>query len=140
LNPKIPSIAGLAMQSFKKMGVALTIRNLWKFGDIRLGEFKGMDMFGNTYWEGMTWIGPKRWVDYKNYWYDPTEIPAEWHPWLHYTTDVDGKNLQKPIYSHTHRPNITSSDAPYSPQNFLWNRDFGKKPKKLESFTETRSE
>lgn len=53
----------------------------------------GKDQYGNTYWEtrGPTeHVGRNRWVELKgktNRIYDASEIPPEWHMWLHRIRD-----------------------------------------------------
>ena len=57
----------------------------WRHGS-KIGE----DASGNIYYEQRKGVGPlgrpRRWVTYAGD-SDPTTVPAEWHGWLHYTSD-----------------------------------------------------
>ncbi|VDK80050.1 unnamed protein product [Litomosoides sigmodontis] len=59
--------------------------------DTRIGKFMGEDKFGNKYYEDNSYFMPRnRWVEYPEHvWleYDASQIPAEWHMWLHHMTD-----------------------------------------------------
>ncbi|MBA0829962.1 hypothetical protein Goarm_014521 [Gossypium armourianum] len=53
----------------------------------------GVDKFGNKYYEklGDTQAGRHRWVEYaKKDRYDASQVPPEWHGWLHFITDHTG--------------------------------------------------
>lgn len=55
------------------------------------GVFKGTDLYGNSYYEDLDAIfGRQRYVVYKKFSAqggDASEVPAEWHGWLHSMTD-----------------------------------------------------
>uniref|UniRef100_A0A8R1XUP9 NADH dehydrogenase [ubiquinone] 1 alpha subcomplex subunit 12 n=1 Tax=Onchocerca volvulus TaxID=6282 RepID=A0A8R1XUP9_ONCVO len=59
--------------------------------ETRIGKFMGEDKFGNKYYEDNSYFMPRnRWVEYPEHvWldYDASQIPAEWHMWLHHITD-----------------------------------------------------
>ncbi|VIO87434.1 Uncharacterized protein BM_BM7199 [Brugia malayi] len=59
--------------------------------ETRVGKFMGEDKFGNKYYEDNSYFMPRnRWVEYPEHvWldYDASQIPAEWHMWLHHITD-----------------------------------------------------
>ena len=60
-------------------------------GDIKFGRLVGEDQFGNKYYEDPTEVhGQHRWVEYPHTWdeFDASQIPADWHAWMHHTTDV----------------------------------------------------
>lgn len=52
------------------------------------GKCVGQDDHGNSYFEGR-WVGPqgkpRRWVSYGSKKTDPSNVPAQWHGWLHFT-------------------------------------------------------
>ncbi|TXG48703.1 hypothetical protein EZV62_024578 [Acer yangbiense] len=53
----------------------------------------GVDKFGNKYYEklGNTQYGRHRWVEYaEKSRYNASQVPAEWHGWLHFITDHTG--------------------------------------------------
>ncbi|KAL4568015.1 hypothetical protein LXL04_023615 [Taraxacum kok-saghyz] len=56
----------------------------------------GVDKVGNKYYEklGETQYGRHRWVEYasKNR-YNASQVPPEWHGWLHFITDHTGDEL-----------------------------------------------
>lgn len=82
------------------------------------GELVGTDDFGNRYFQDKR--QPKtgrrrRWVMYPGD-ADPTTVPAEWHAWLHYTTDkpLERDTRSKP-WLKEHEPNRTGSNEAYLP-------------------------
>ncbi len=74
----------------------------------------GSDEFGNEYFENKN---KRRFVVYKGI-AEPSKIPAEWHGWMHYTTN------ETPIHTNTHRfswqkqhlPNLTGTKNSHSPK------------------------
>ncbi|XP_022756066.1 probable NADH dehydrogenase [ubiquinone] 1 alpha subcomplex subunit 12 [Durio zibethinus] len=73
----------------------------------------GVDKFGNKYYEklGDTQSGRHRWVEYaKKDRYDASQVPPEWHGWLHCITDHTGDELLmlKPQrYGVEHKENLS---------------------------------
>ena len=57
----------------------------------RAGTLVGEDKFGNKYYEDNAYfMGRNRWVVYtEKVWldYDSSQIPPEWHRWLHHIGD-----------------------------------------------------
>lgn len=85
------------------------------------GEQVGEDQFGNRYYvEKGKATGPvgrrRRWVVYKGQ-PEASKVPANWHIWLHYTTDTipsaEAKNIQS--WEKEHLPNLTGSTHAYKP-------------------------
>jgi NADH:ubiquinone oxidoreductase subunit len=81
----------------------------WRKG-VKVGE----DGLGNEYYE--TRDGKRRWVCYHDV-PEATQVPAEWHGWLHFTWDepptkapVIHKEWEKP-----HQENMTGSARAYAP-------------------------
>lgn len=63
------------------------------------GSFVGADQFGNKYYEGKPRAGYKhtrRWVTYSKD-DNASEVPPEWHGWLHHQTD-DLPDPEKPSF------------------------------------------
>jgi NADH:ubiquinone oxidoreductase subunit len=62
---------------------------LYLISDIKFGELKGTDKFGNKYYEDLDLpYGQHRWVEYSNiHNYDATMIQPEWHGWMHHVFD-----------------------------------------------------
>ena len=80
----------------------------------------GVDQFGNTYFEASPRKGytrPRRWVLYKHD-ADATNIPPEWHGWIHFQTDVvpSNENLShRRAWQTPHVPNQTGTVNAYRP-------------------------
>lgn len=79
------------------------------------GEFVGQDAYGNRYYRARG-NANKRWVLFKGM-AEPTKVPADWHRWLHYTTDQTPEEANYPSYSweKPHQANLTGTEAAYVP-------------------------
>ena len=99
----------------------------------RQGRQVGTDDYGNTYYVQRTGLGPlgvpRRWVTYKNL-SEASQVPPEWHGWLHYTVDTpptsesyDAKEWQKP-----HQMNLTGTSAAYRPGGSILTPDIERPP------------
>lgn len=99
------------------MSIHITLLTWWR------GRLVGADTDGNRYYEDR--VSPKgnaskqrRWVIYKGL-PEASKVPADWHGWLHYTTDFppnhtdEEKSWQKP-----HSPNTTGTVLAYKPKGF----------------------
>ncbi|EKD13489.1 NADH-ubiquinone oxidoreductase subunit B17.2 [Drepanopeziza brunnea f. sp. 'multigermtubi' MB_m1] len=92
-------------------------------GDTKAGTLIAKDRYGNKYYENLEEELPlrTRWVDYKDYECDPTQIEPGWRAWMSYT--VDKPPTQDPLLQTKvrpwelpdHRPNMTFSRAAYKP-------------------------
>jgi NADH:ubiquinone oxidoreductase subunit len=84
------------------------------------GKKVGEDHLGNRYYTGgrRTADGrPRRWVLFNGA-AEATNVPAEWHGWLHYQTNVfpqvnDGSYRR--AYQQPHQPNLTGTENAYRP-------------------------
>ncbi|KAF6138776.1 hypothetical protein GIB67_040908 [Kingdonia uniflora] len=89
----------------------------------------GVDKFGNKYYENLDYqSGRHRWVEYgdKNR-YNASQVPPEWHGWLHFITDHtgdepgryewDAKILERELFF-----NETQSSAHSLPSNRISSR------------------
>lgn len=96
------------------------------------GVFVGTDEFGNRYYRSKK-LGPngreRRMVMYAGGLADTTTIPAGWHGWMHYRTDVPPTEDKYVPYSweRTRTPNLTGSAAAYRPAGSLLNK--GERPR-----------
>ena len=86
----------------------------------RKGRQVGEDEFGNRYFlqkKGNGPLGvPARWVIYKNL-SEPTQVPPDWHGWLHHTVDelpTDEKYQAQP-WQKPHEMNWTGTAKAYRP-------------------------
>jgi NADH:ubiquinone oxidoreductase subunit len=87
------------------------------------GEKVGIDQLGNTYYRAKPRPGYKRerrWVIYKGA-PEASNIPPEWHGWIHHQTDTVPANdtgfrreWQKP-----HQPNLTGMKEAYRPPGHI---------------------
>ncbi|KAG8199778.1 hypothetical protein JTE90_000871 [Oedothorax gibbosus] len=102
-------------------GVIKSLQTLYRTDELKYGTLIGIDKFGNKYYENkMYFYSRDRWVDYTqgvNMDYDGSQVPAEWHRWLHHITDdpptkgdtVDYKWLME------HTPNESGTSRAYTP-------------------------
>lgn len=81
------------------------------FFGTRIGE----DDFGNRYY---TSSKGKRWVMYKGI-PEASKVPAEWHRWLHRTTDEVPNNVKKYDWEKPHLPNLSGTDHSYAPKGHI---------------------
>lgn len=92
------------------------------------GEHVGTDFAGNKYYRakkrvaaGQPFAGSeRRWVIYAGA-NDASNVPAEWHGWLHGSLDgVPESHLPPPrIWEVDHSPNATGTASAYRPQGAL---------------------
>jgi NADH:ubiquinone oxidoreductase subunit len=92
-----------------------TILNTWLNG-----EYVGTDIFLNRYYRAKkpSIFGRKRrWVLYKGG-SEASSIPAEWHSWLHYTTDapLSERAAKSRFWQKEHQPNLSGTTEAYLPQ------------------------
>ena len=82
------------------------------------GDLVGSDEFGNRYYREKGVTDPKkgrRWVMYAAE-VDASRVPAEWHGWLHRTTDTPpDPNRPKRPWQIPHIPNTTGTAEAYRP-------------------------
>jgi NADH:ubiquinone oxidoreductase subunit len=81
-----------------------------KFSAQKIGD----DEFGNSYFENKK---GKRFVIYKGM-AEPSKIPAEWHGWIHYSSNLPPININTHKFSwqKIHLPNLTGTKNAYSPR------------------------
>lgn len=86
----------------------------------RKGQLVGEDQGGNRYYEARGGTGPankpRRWVVYAGQ-AEPSTVPADWHGWLHYTTDTPPtkETYQPKPWQKPHEPNHTGTPLAYRP-------------------------
>ena len=72
-------------------GYQNAFRRLLRECNVRTGQLIGEDKYGNKYYENKTYfMGRSRFVEYPykgRLDFDGSQIPAEWHRWMHYMTD-----------------------------------------------------
>lgn len=83
---------------------------------IKLSSQKvGSDEFNNEYYQNKN---GKRFVVYQGI-AEPSKVPAEWHGWLHYSSDLAPVkiNTGRLPWQKIHIPNMTGTKEAYSPKN-----------------------
>jgi NADH:ubiquinone oxidoreductase subunit len=95
---------------------------IFRTDELKWGTLVGVDKFGNKYYENkLYFMGRSRWVYYSDEnigWdYDASQIPAEWHRWLHYIGDEPPTKLNLPDHKWLldHQENVTGTAARYMP-------------------------
>lgn len=86
------------------------------------GKSVASDSYGNIYYEERFYFGkpkarkPRRWVIYKGV-PEGSKVPAEWHAWLHFTTDLTPEEAPQVSYNweKVHMPNLTGTKKAYGP-------------------------
>ncbi|MBN2751354.1 MAG: NADH:ubiquinone oxidoreductase subunit NDUFA12 [Rhodospirillaceae bacterium] len=74
------------------------------------GEFVGADSFGNRYFRARKTLRgqrERRWAMFNGK-PEASKIPAEWHAWLHHTTDAPLEGVRY-TWQKPHRPNLTGT-------------------------------
>merc|ERR1711935_994932 len=93
-----PEAAAVKQAKSAEGGMLPSIRGplvrLMRDSYMRYGELQGVDARGNKYYLNNDYpMGRNRWVVYaegnfeQRYDFDASDIPSEWHRWLHYMTD-----------------------------------------------------
>ena len=81
------------------------------------GRQVGRDGVGNRYFEEKAVRGhlrKRRWVMYPGV-PEASTVPAEWHSWLHYTTDAPLPDVVRKAWQKPHEPNLTGTAFGYRP-------------------------
>ena len=81
------------------------------------GRRVGRDAVGNIYYEerrARAGRRRRRWVIYRRA-VEASEVPPEWHAWLHYTTDAPLPETGRRPWQKPHVPNATGTPESYRP-------------------------
>lgn len=98
----------------------------------RHGQLVGSDDHGNRYYVQKRGVGPlgvpRRWVVYRSM-SEPSQVPPEWHGWLHHTVDVPptGETYVARPWQKPHRMNMTGTAQAYRPSGSILTA--GERPK-----------
>jgi len=89
------------------------------------GKLKGIDEFGNKYYESKS---GKRWVIYKDL-VEPSSIPPDWYLWIHFTKNKPPNfdKKEKYFWEKKHEPNLTGTNKAYRPKKIIENNNVKKK-------------
>ncbi|KAL1316901.1 hypothetical protein HN51_069025 [Arachis hypogaea] len=128
------SVVKNVMKSIREKGFGAFLRELKDEGYLRClpdgnllqtkihnigATLVGVDKFGNKYYEKLedTQYGRHRWVEYaEKSRYNASQVPPEWHGWLHFITDHTGDELLllKPRrYGVEHKENLSGEGEQY---------------------------
>lgn len=83
---------GNFVRAIREFGIVGTFKKLYKMRTLKFGRLVGEDSQGNKYYENtVDYPYPQhRWVEYSGeksfYEVDASNVPPEWHLWLHNTT------------------------------------------------------
>merc|ERR1711860_372743 len=102
-------------------GIKGSYKTLYNTDTLKIGTYKGSDVFGNRYYENRQFfIGRSRWVEFTDavgHDYDGSQIPAEWRLWLAYTREETP--VEKPpvdnLWAMKHVENKTMTESAYMP-------------------------
>ncbi|RWS26218.1 putative NADH dehydrogenase [ubiquinone] 1 alpha subcomplex subunit 12-like protein [Leptotrombidium deliense] len=98
-----------------------SLNTLWRMDVLKWGKLVGEDKYGNKYYQNNYFPYAKnRWVVYneKCFWdYDGSQVPAEWHNWLHYMTDDTPTEKPRVQYDWMmdHTENMSGTSSQYVP-------------------------
>ncbi|KAJ3041940.1 hypothetical protein HDV00_008449 [Rhizophlyctis rosea] len=107
-------------QSLQHNGLKKTLKYYMSLDQPRVGKLVGTDYNGNEYYENRDDIVLRdRWVLYKKWNYDATQVPPEWHQWLHKITDdvPSEKTLPKSFFVTPSVENVTGSKGAFRTYN-----------------------
>ncbi|KAJ3548819.1 hypothetical protein NMY22_g1122 [Coprinellus aureogranulatus] len=114
------------IRSIQRVGLREWWRQMQYIGDAKSGTLVGTDQFGNRYFENRNGEeevpGRHRWVDYAQHEYHASQVPPEWHSWIHHirkdppTADPIVKNLT-PSWQQPWVENLTGTRGAYKTYN-----------------------
>jgi NADH:ubiquinone oxidoreductase subunit len=90
------------------------------------GDYVGTDQFGNRYYRAKprkNYSHERRWVKYKSGNVQASEVPPEFHGWMHHQTDIfpsQSEGYRRP-WQKDHEPNLTGTTLAYTPPGHLLN-------------------
>ncbi|XP_060084375.1 NADH dehydrogenase [ubiquinone] 1 alpha subcomplex subunit 12-like [Ylistrum balloti] len=103
-------------------GIIRALETSFWTDDVKELHFVGEDKFGNKYYENDNYfLGRNRVVHYNvqvvGFDKDPSQVPAEWHRWLHYTTDNPPNKVppKERAWFAEHTENMTGTSGEYVP-------------------------
>ncbi|KAJ3106818.1 NADH dehydrogenase 1 alpha subcomplex subunit 12 ndufa12/DAP13 [Phlyctochytrium planicorne] len=106
----------IKLSAVRAHGLKRTFKQLLTLDQPKVGALVGVDVHGNEYYENRNDIvGRDRWVLFSKWNYDSTQVPPEWHQWLHKTTDdiPSDKTVPVPFYTPPHQEFYTGTRAAF---------------------------
>lgn len=120
-------------------GLISSVKKLYRMETFRSGKLIGEDEYGNKYYEDPSFFfGRNRWVEYakhRNLEYDASQVPSEWHGWLHYMTDFPPEKSPTIAQTKTykwmldHSENLSGTKDAYMPYDTTRPKIHGWDPK-----------
>ena len=90
----------------------------WLFTKLH-GQLVGHDATGNRYYTERArkrgHLRQRRWMMFADGIEEASVVPAEWHAWLHYTTDAPISEAGRHAWQKPHQPNLTGTPLSYRP-------------------------
>jgi NADH:ubiquinone oxidoreductase subunit len=130
---------GFIFRSVRAAGGWLNaLRQTIRLNEVRIGSEVGRDEFGNVYYESKEYfyddwrmaldqnllvvvimfnLSRDRWIDYNRRDYDASQVPPEWHHWLHHTTDIPPSTTtyRERKFHSSHCENLSGTAKEYVP-------------------------
>ncbi|KAJ1957856.1 hypothetical protein IWQ62_005003 [Dispira parvispora] len=110
-----------AVKNIIKAGPRESFRQIMRLDEVKCGTLVGTDRYGNQYYENLKEKFLRdRWVVLARSDYDASQIPAEWHQWLHKMNDKDPNQTTPRPYRWImpkHVENLTGTSQAYQPYN-----------------------
>jgi len=94
-----------------RMSIGTTLFTLFR------GSLVGRDAQGNAYYtekKARPAMRQRRWVIYSGE-VEASRVPAEWHSWLHYTTDAPLSEEHRRPWQKPHEANLTGTAGAFRP-------------------------
>ena len=104
--------------AYKCYGLSKTVRMVFlTMGTPKIGRIAGTDAMGNEYYENRNDVsGRDRWVIFKKWDHDASQVPPHWHQWMsHMTDDIPTEqSLPTPFYTPTtFQENLTGTSGAF---------------------------
>jgi NADH dehydrogenase [ubiquinone] 1 alpha subcomplex assembly factor 2 len=81
----------------------------------KVGRLVGSDIHGNQYYENRQDVANRdRWVIFQKWDYDATQVPPQWHQWLHKVTDCHPDTIKDNNLTPAHFENMTGTKGKYA--------------------------
>ncbi|KAK9456563.1 NADH ubiquinone oxidoreductase subunit NDUFA12-domain-containing protein [Dipodascopsis uninucleata] len=102
------------IRNIRRIGISDYFKQLNQMGDTKYGHLVGIDRAGNKFYENTSEDEihlRTRWVHYKKWYYDVSQIEPAWHGWLGYLVDTPPNKLsieQRTVRSQPELPIVTN--------------------------------
>eukprot|EP01147_Barroeca_monosierra_P006912 gene6912-9546_t len=105
------------LRRIQRVGWKQVVKDLSREGKLMPGTLVGVDAHGNRYYEDRDQLyGQDRRVDYASSEVDGSQIPGEWHRWVHHMTDdLPDSTEPRKKWQTSHTPNYTGTVNQYVP-------------------------